>query len=259
MPIRDARPEDHALFCRFHDELGVRDPAPDAAWWAPHLAAGAFFVEEGGEAVAFAAAFPREDAGHVLHVIVAPAHRGRGLGRVLLDEAARRLRAAGCRRWYLNVIEGNAPALALYRRYGMRTAHVAVSLRFEDDVVEALAGARGVEVAELSDAEARAAEERYGLCAGATNRPPGIGVGAWRALSMRGATRFVASTARSAPFKVDDAGVVRPLLDGMRARLPAGSAVKIVLEGQEEIAGWLVKHGAIEELRLLHLAGELPA
>jgi hypothetical protein len=51
--------------------------------------------------------------------------------------------------------------------------------------------------------------------------------------------------------------MVRPLCDAMRARLPEGSSVKVVLEGQPDVAGWLMKLGGIEELRLLHLVGEL--
>jgi hypothetical protein len=32
-----------------------------------------------------------------------------------------------------------------------------------------------------------------------------------------------------------------------------------VIEAEPELAGWLCKLGAIEELRLVHLRGELPA
>jgi ribosomal protein S18 acetylase RimI-like enzyme len=257
MRIRDARPEDHDLFCRFYAELAVPDATPDAARWTTELCPGAYFVEDRGETVAYAMLLPRGEAGHVVHVVVDPAHRGRGLGKVLMDEAARRLRAAGCRRWFLNVREQNVAGIALYRKQGMRTAFRASSMRLDDVVVRALPAGPGVSVTTLTEAEARAAEAKYTLYEGSVNRPPGIGLGAWKGGKLCGAARFVPAMARSAPFKVADAGTVRPLCDAMRARLPAGSSVKVVLEGQPDVAAWLMKLGGIEELRLLHLVGEL--
>jgi ribosomal protein S18 acetylase RimI-like enzyme len=56
-------------------------------------------------------------------VTTAPAWRGRGLGRAvvgaLLAEALRRGAASA----YLQVTAENAPALALYRRFGFSTSH----------------------------------------------------------------------------------------------------------------------------------------
>jgi ribosomal protein S18 acetylase RimI-like enzyme len=257
MRIRDARAEDHALFCRFADELGVPDPHPDPERWATDLAPGAFFVEDEGETVGYATVLPRGEAGHVLHVVVAPDRRGRGVGRVVMAEAARRLRLAGCRRWFLNVKEANLTAIALYRRFGMRTAYRSSSLKLDEVAVRALPARAGVTILTLTDDEARAAEAQFALYAGSVNRPPGIGLGAWSGGRLCGAARFVPSMARSAPFKVTDVGVVRPLCDAMRVRLADGSFVKVVIEGQPEVASWLLKLGAIEELKLLHLVGEL--
>lgn len=261
MRIRDARAEDHELFSRFFAELRVPDVTPDAARWVGELAPGAFFIEDEGVAVAYCSAFARGEAGHVVHVVVDPRQRRRGLGRALMDEAARRLRAAGCRRWFLNVRVDNPSAIALYGGLGMRTAHEASSLRITDAVRRALPPSRGITVGLLDEEAARAAEAKYILYQGSANRPPGIGLGAWRRGELCGAARFVVSWARSAPFKVDDETVVRALCDGMHDRLPAESQtgpLKVVLEGQAEIVKWLLKLGADEELRLLHLVGELP-
>jgi ribosomal protein S18 acetylase RimI-like enzyme len=258
MRIRPARAEDHEIFARFFVELGVPDAMPDPERWAAELMPGAFFVEEDGQPAAYGVVFPRGEAGHVLHVVVGPEHRGRGLGKVVMAEAARRLRAAGCRRWFLNVRDDNPSAIALYRSVGMRLAYRASSLRLGDDVVRALPVPDGVVVSVLDDEQARAAEKRYSLVPGSANRLPGLGLGAFRAGVLCGVARFVEALARSAPFKVDEAGVVRPLLDEMRARLPEKSTVKVVLEDQPDVIAWLLKLGAVEELSLLHLTGDLP-
>jgi ribosomal protein S18 acetylase RimI-like enzyme len=47
-----------------------------------------------------------------------PAHRGRGLGRALLEEAERRARARGCCKMTLEVHQTNTGAQRLYRDFG---------------------------------------------------------------------------------------------------------------------------------------------
>jgi ribosomal-protein-alanine N-acetyltransferase len=54
----------------------------------------------------------------ILSVAVAPARRGRGLARPLLDLHLRRLAGLGARTVFLEVAKNNAPARALYRRAG---------------------------------------------------------------------------------------------------------------------------------------------
>ena len=54
----------------------------------------------------------------ILSVAIAPAWRGRGLARPLLDLHLRRLAGLGARAVFLEVDEHNAPARALYRRAG---------------------------------------------------------------------------------------------------------------------------------------------
>ena len=56
----------------------------------------------------------------ILSVAIAPAWRGRGLARPLLDLHLRRLAGLGARAVFLEVDENNAPARALYRRAGFR-------------------------------------------------------------------------------------------------------------------------------------------
>jgi GNAT superfamily N-acetyltransferase len=51
---------------------------------------------------------------------VLPSRWGRGVGRELHDEALARLRAAGCDRAHLWVLEGNDRARRVYERLGWR-------------------------------------------------------------------------------------------------------------------------------------------
>ncbi|MGD9955454.1 MAG: ribosomal protein S18-alanine N-acetyltransferase [Candidatus Nanopelagicales bacterium] len=83
---------------------------PDTRWFAVHEDA------EGIDGYVCLAAVPPE--GDVQTIAVAPRSQGRGLGRELLDallaEAARR----GCTQVFLEVLDTNAPAIALYERSG---------------------------------------------------------------------------------------------------------------------------------------------
>lgn len=62
------------------------------------------------------------DEAEVLTLAVAPAHRRRGIGRLVMDEAIRRLYADRVKALFLEVDEGNLAALALYRRLGFSVA-----------------------------------------------------------------------------------------------------------------------------------------
>jgi len=58
------------------------------------------------------------DEAELLTLAVAPPCRRAGLGRALFEKAIADLRASGARRLFLEVDEGNAAALALYRAFG---------------------------------------------------------------------------------------------------------------------------------------------
>ena len=58
--------------------------------------------------------------GAVQNLGVAPEHRGRGLGKLLLLKALHGFRRAGLRRAYLEVTARNEAAVALYRNLGFR-------------------------------------------------------------------------------------------------------------------------------------------
>lgn len=60
--------------------------------------------------------------GSISHAVVAPAHRRGGLARVMAADALAAFRRRGVRRVALAVLDGNAPADALWRSTGFRPA-----------------------------------------------------------------------------------------------------------------------------------------
>ncbi len=62
-------------------------------------------------------------AGRLYSLAVSPDCRGQGLGRVLMDDVLAACRREGIGRLALEVRADNAPAIALYRKYGFCTAH----------------------------------------------------------------------------------------------------------------------------------------
>jgi ribosomal protein S18 acetylase RimI-like enzyme len=60
---------------------------------------------------------------HITQICVAPSLRGKGLGRLLLEQSAREGARRGVRELSLTVTEANANARALYERHGFQTLH----------------------------------------------------------------------------------------------------------------------------------------
>ena len=77
------------------------------------------------------AAFDGDEA--ELGVSVLPAHRNRGIGRALLEDAVAQARNRGMRRLWMQFLPHNAPILRLARKLGMRIAShgLAASARLE--------------------------------------------------------------------------------------------------------------------------------
>jgi ribosomal-protein-alanine N-acetyltransferase len=58
------------------------------------------------------------DEAEILTIAVDAAHQGRGVGRALLSENLRQAANAGAKAMFLEAAKDNAPALALYERFG---------------------------------------------------------------------------------------------------------------------------------------------
>lgn len=95
------------------------------AWSAEEFAAllgdrGVFAVgvRRAGRLAGFVLARVVADEAEILTIAVRRPYRRRGLGRMLMDEALRRLHRAGAAACFLEVDRGNVPAVALYRSLG---------------------------------------------------------------------------------------------------------------------------------------------
>ena len=62
------------------------------------------------------------DEAEILTIAVRPTWRGRGYGRMLMDEVLKRLYRAGVAACFLEVDRGNLPAVTLYRSLGYEVA-----------------------------------------------------------------------------------------------------------------------------------------
>lgn len=76
------------------------------------------------------------DLGEVEAIYLDPGAIGRGLGRLLLDEAVDRLRAAGSRAIVLWVLTDNHPARRFYARAGFEPDGAARMLDFDGSAIE---------------------------------------------------------------------------------------------------------------------------
>ena len=74
----------------------------------------------------------RKDVAHVTQVCVTPALRGLGLGRLLMQQAARELKRSGGTALSLTVTEGNAAALGLYEELGFGVVHRFEAMVWDD-------------------------------------------------------------------------------------------------------------------------------
>jgi ribosomal protein S18 acetylase RimI-like enzyme len=166
---RDARREDYAAFTAFWRELAIDQPPPSGDMWDAHLRPTTLFLEDEDRVLAaYACIFPQGPRGDVRQIVVAPAFRGRGVGRQLMAAVRRRLLAAGCRDWRLEVRADNAPAIALYRAMGMEVLRDIYSLRIT--LANAVAFARPGDVAEVAAVEEAALERSYDYGVGMLRR-----------------------------------------------------------------------------------------
>ncbi len=119
--LRDARWPDLGGLAALETTLFPDDAWSPPSWWA-ELAARPrrdyVVAEADGALVGYAGLDHGGEVSDVMTVAVAPAARGRGLGRALVDELERRAAARGAAHVILEVRADNAPATALYSRAG---------------------------------------------------------------------------------------------------------------------------------------------
>jgi ribosomal protein S18 acetylase RimI-like enzyme len=120
-----------AAYAKYVPKIG-REPAPMAEDFAAAIARGsAVVIEAEGVVRGFLIGWPEPDGYFIESVAVDPLAQGHGLGRKLLDHAARQARALGLRamRLYTNV--AMTENLALYRHIGFVETHRAMENGFD--------------------------------------------------------------------------------------------------------------------------------
>jgi ribosomal protein S18 acetylase RimI-like enzyme len=75
----------------------------------------------------------RGPAGVLHDIVVDPKHRGRGVGRMLLDAALAALKERGAPRVVLSTAEGNESAQRLFVRAGFRRTMIEMSRELDAD------------------------------------------------------------------------------------------------------------------------------
>ena len=78
----------------------------------------AMVAVSGNEAVGYLLASLIAPEGELLRIAVHPAHRKKGIGARLMDAFLSEASVRGCDTLFLEVRAENAPAIALYRRFG---------------------------------------------------------------------------------------------------------------------------------------------
>lgn len=154
--IRACRPADvprlHELILALADYERMRDavtatPADlEAGLFGVDAVAHALIAESESEILGYAIYFPTFSSfkgrpGIWLEdIFVLPPHRGRGVGRALLQAVARHALERGCARLEWEALDWNAPALGFYERLGARTRPEWVAHRLEAEALARFAG-----------------------------------------------------------------------------------------------------------------------
>jgi len=156
MTIRPATPSDVPAILNFIRELATYERAPDAVvateadllrdGWGPTPRFKAIIAEEDEAPVGFALYFTTYSTWRGHHgirledIYVTPTMRGKGIGKALLARIAQIAIAEGCPRLEWDVLDWNAPAIAVYERIG---AHILTEwriMRLSGDALQTLAG-----------------------------------------------------------------------------------------------------------------------
>ena len=261
--VSSASAADYPAFARLFPELAVPDPVPSAERFAESIAPQAIFLRDGDAIVGYAWARPRGERLHIVHVIADPAQRRRGVGRALMDALAARGRAAGFRRWMLNVKAENIAARELYARCGMQVVLEGVSLRLAWTDVSRLAPSPGVTTRPLAPADDARFEDALGLTrgdfSGSRTLPGRVFVGAEAEGRAVGCVAFDPSFPGASVFRVSAREHARALLDAIRPHaLPEHDRLMVFAEGDPALEAALLAAGAGVILRVLRMEGDLP-
>jgi len=153
--IRSATPSDVSTILGFIRELALYEREPDSVFateadllrdgWGPTPRFTAVIADYEGAPAGFALYFTSYSTWRGHHGIrledlyVTPSLRGKGIGKALLAHVACVAVEQGCPRFEWDVLEWNAPAIAVYERSGARILTEWRIMRVDDEALQALA------------------------------------------------------------------------------------------------------------------------
>jgi ribosomal protein S18 acetylase RimI-like enzyme len=259
--LRPATTDDYAAFVRLCPELGTGDPIPPAGVWASTIAPTTLVATLADRVVAYCHFQEYDDTGYVRALVVDPAIRRQGAGRILLTAVVDRLRARGKTSWRLNVKPDNVAAIALYSSLGLRPNYLAKSFRLPWSGFHRLPSF-GAVVKTLASERDAAVEDCFSLPRGQLTVSRRLGRVLFEAVARGdeaslGLAVFNPSFPGAFPFRVVDPRVARDLLDAMRLLVPNDHSVNLVAEDDERLAALLLQAGAVLNLEILHMTGAL--
>jgi ribosomal-protein-alanine N-acetyltransferase len=138
---RIATAQDYPTFAQLFPELQVPDPLPPEQQFVSRMLPRVTIVEDADGPLGYGFYQVYGKTTHVVHVVSAPATRGRGVGAAIMNELRARALAEGCSRWFLNVKQENAHAIKLYERAGMSIESQGWTLRMPWSSLDSLPGA----------------------------------------------------------------------------------------------------------------------
>ncbi|MFO0758189.1 MAG: GNAT family N-acetyltransferase [Byssovorax sp.] len=263
--LRPAAPGDLAALAGLFPELATGENVPPRETWEREILGHTTVAVRAGAVVAYCYAQAHHAAGHVRHLVVSPAERGKKLGLALMRDAAERFQAAGCARWMLNVKPENTAALRLYEGLGMRRVLSSTGLRIDWERVEKLpAPALAGQVRELSAEHHGTIERALGLLDGqlATIAAAGTRVMRWiegPAGEPLAFGAFDPAFPGAMPFRAASPDQARPLLEAFRPHArPGQTFIQLFIEGDPALTAVFCDAGAEIRMKTLRLEGPLP-
>lgn len=259
--IRRAEPGDYPAYARLFPQMETGDPVPGVEHYQRNVMPQTQVWEEDGYVVGLVLAELLSDTGYIRHVIVDPQARGRGIGRALMLAAARTVRAAGLRRWALNVKPNNAPAVGLYRSLGMTRAYGSATVRMDWSIGDRLPPATDVTVEVAEPPSFAKIEIALGLPAGLLRlrHPDCRMLVARRGTEIVGVAAFDPHHPGAYPFRALDVPTAAALLRAAHPFAdPDHDYTQLVFEDAPALVAAFVAAGARIHFEFDHYTGPVP-
>jgi len=258
MIVRPATVADYDGYQRLFPELGVDDPLPSRDRFAELVRR--MFVAVESEVVGYSLFEVLADVGYVRNIVSDPGRRRGGIGVALMTAMRDHFIASGATTWCLNVKPGNAAAIELYERFGLRRVYRSTILRLPREIALPSPPPDLALVPVPPDTDP-IVEPQFRLLRGqlASSRDKGgrvirqlvrgtevLAVGVF-AFAMHGAF----------PCRIADPLLASALVARFRELAPGEPWIQIGVEDDEPFRDELVRLGADVHLEIAHMRGPL--